>query len=92
MLHDVTQVVALDRHRLRLVFDDGVEGVYDASGLTFTGVFEPLRDPGYFASVRVDPELGTVVWPNGADLDPLVLYSAITGREPLSSGAQRETG
>ena len=36
--------------------------------------FEPLRDPEFFAEVRVDPEAHTVVWPNGADLDPLVLH------------------
>jgi Protein of unknown function (DUF2442) len=37
-------------------------------------VFEPLRDPAFFAKVRVDPELGTVVWLNGADLAPEVLH------------------
>lgn len=38
-------------------------------------VFEPLRqDPELFRQVRVDQELGTVVWPNGADLDPDVLH------------------
>jgi hypothetical protein len=38
-------------------------------------VFEPLRrDPELFRRVRVDHELGTVVWPNGADLDPDVLH------------------
>ena len=37
-------------------------------------MFEPLANPDYFAQVRVDDELGTVVWPNGADLDPLVLH------------------
>lgn len=47
--------------------------------LNFHGVFESLRDPAYFAQVRVDPELGTVAWPNGADLDPDVLYGRITG-------------
>jgi hypothetical protein len=31
-------------------------------------VFEPLRDPEFFAKVSVDPELGTLVWPNGAEL------------------------
>jgi len=50
-----------------------------ASNLSFQGVFAPLRDPAYFAQVRVDPELGTVAWPNGADLDPDVLYGRITG-------------
>jgi hypothetical protein len=42
-------------------------------------VFEPLKDPSYFARVRVDQELGSVVWPNGADLDPDVLYCRVTG-------------
>lgn len=37
-------------------------------------MFEPLADPDFFAQVRVDDALGTVVWPNGADLDPLVLH------------------
>ena len=45
----------------------------------FEGVFEPLRDPAYFAQVHVDPDLGTVTWPNGADLDPDVLYGRVTG-------------
>jgi hypothetical protein len=38
-------------------------------------IFEPIRgDPAFFRTVRVDPELGTIVWPNGADIDPDVLY------------------
>jgi len=36
--------------------------------------FIPLKDPDFFSQVRVDPEAGTVVWPNGVDLDPDVLY------------------
>ena len=38
-----------------------------------------MRDPAYFALVRIDPELGSVAWPNGADLDPDVLYGRLTG-------------
>jgi hypothetical protein len=45
----------------------------------FTGVFEPLDDPKFFAQVKVNTELGTVCWPNGADLDSNVLYSKLTG-------------
>jgi hypothetical protein len=80
MLKDIVAVTPLDDYRLHLKFEDGAEGVIDlAPHLSFQGVFEPLRDPAYFAQVRADTELGTVVWPNGADLDPDVLYGHITG-------------
>ena len=86
MLKDVVEVRPLGGHRLQLRFEDGVEGTVDLEGMIrFTGVFAPLRDESEFAKVRVDPELGTVVWPNGADLDPDVLYAAVTGR-PIDLG------
>ena len=81
---DLLAAQPLSGHRLQLRFADGCEGVVDlAPHLKFSGVFEPLKDPVYFAKVRVDPELGTVTWPNGADLDPDVLYSRLTGK-PIS--------
>jgi hypothetical protein len=49
-------------------------------------VFEPLHDPDVFAQVRVDAELGTVVWPGGADIAPEYLY---THGEPLTVGTTR---
>ncbi len=80
MLKDIVEVYPLDGYRLRLRFEDGVEGVIDVSQLVpFTGVFAPLRDRTEFLSVRVNPELGTLCWPGGADLDPDVLYSLVTG-------------
>lgn len=67
MLKDVVQVQPRGSHRLWLRFEGGDEGEVDlGSRLTFTGVFVPLSAPDYFAEVRVDPELGTIVWPNGA--------------------------
>lgn len=84
MLKDIITATALDDYRLYLRFEDGIEGVVDLGPhLSFRGVFEPLRDPAYFAQVRVDPGLGTVAWPNGADLDPDVLYGRITGTPAL---------
>jgi hypothetical protein len=78
MLVDITRVDVLDQHRLRLAFDDGAEGVVDiASVVAFEGIFEPLRDPAVFAQVRVDRDLGTIVWPNGADFDPGVLRELV---------------
>jgi len=80
MLKDVVAAMPLEGHKIHLCFEDGAEGVIDlAPQLSFRGVFEPIKDLAYFRQVRVDPDLGTVVWPNGADLDPDVLYSRVTG-------------
>lgn len=85
MLRDVVEVQPRGAHRLWLRFEGGDEGEVDlGSRLSFTGVFAPLSDPAAFAEVRVDPELGTIVWPNGADLDPVVLHALVTG-VPLPS-------
>ena len=81
MIVDVTQVEVLKGYRLRLEFDDGTSGEVDfTEHVPFNGVFEPLRDPAVFRQVRVDPELGTIVWPNGADIDPFVLHEWAAGR------------
>lgn len=80
MLRDIVEAEPLDQLRLRIRFDDGVEGVVDVGTLLpLTGVFAPLADHPYFSQVRVNPELGTLCWPNGADLDPQKLYSVVTG-------------
>lgn len=85
MLNDVIEVEPRGGCRLWLRFQDGVQGEVDLGPkLTFQGVFGPLRDPAYFARVRVDPELGTICWPNGAGWDPLLLYSLVTKR-PIES-------
>lgn len=92
MLKDIVEVRPLEGYRLHLRFDDGVEGDVDLQKfITFDGVFAPLKDHAYFAQVRVEPEFGTIVWPNGADLDPLVLYSKITGTPIPQRGAKAGT-
>lgn len=61
-------------HLLRLEFDDHASKTVNCRPLLFGPVFEPLRDPKFFARVVVDPIAGTVVWPNGADFAPEALY------------------
>jgi hypothetical protein len=74
-LQDITGVEVIGEHRLRLAFDDGTVGEVDFKEREWRGVLAPLRDPDYFARVRVDPEAGTIAWPNGIDMAPEPLYA-----------------
>ena len=80
-LKRIVEVRVEGGYRLWLRFTDGAEGSVDlGKTLRFTGVFKPLKNPVEFAKVRVDRESGTIVWPNGVDLDPDVLHSRVTGK------------
>jgi hypothetical protein len=81
---NVTSVQTEGDYRLRLRFDDGTEGTIDLESRLWGPMFESLRDPDVFARVRVDTDAGTIVWPNGADLSPEMLY-----REVIHSTSSR---
>ena len=76
--HRVTACKAEDDYKLWIRFDDGLEGEIDLGpdlvGRLRGPVFEPLRDPTYFAQFTVD---WTLTWPNGADLAPESLYARV---------------
>ena len=81
MLKDIIRVQLADGYILRLTFEDGMEGDVDISRLIdFTGVFSKLKDIAFFKSVSINAEFGTIVWPNGADIDPDVLYAEVSGQ------------
>lgn len=83
----IRSVQPLEGFVLRLSFDDGTEREVDLEGELWGPVFEPLRkDPELFRQVRVDEELGTIVWPNGADMDPDVLHGDFEPAGPTSNG------
>jgi hypothetical protein len=86
-LHDVVGVEVSGEYRLRLTFDDGTTGEIDFAGREWRGVFEPLRDPEYFARVTVDADAGTVTWPNGADMAPEPLYEQASQNASRTAGA-----
>lgn len=77
--------VAVPRpHVMRLLFDDGViRDVQFAPSNDHGPMVRPLNDPDYFAQVTVDPELRTVVWPNGLDLAPEVLHGDYEPANPI---------
>ena len=80
----VVGVAVLRRHVMRLLFDDGIVRDVEFRPAEAKGsLLVPLADPSYFAEVRVDPELHTVVWPNGLDLAPEVLHDDHKPASPL---------
>ena len=64
-------------HTLWLRFADGLEGEVDLSAELEGPVFDPLRDPAYFRSFPIHPELHTVTWPNGANFAPEFLHERV---------------
>ena len=81
MFLHVTSARPLDGFRVEVCFDDGREGVADLTEAIEGPMFEPLKDPDVFRTLRVDEELRTIVWPNGADLAPEYIYiPSVPGR------------
>ncbi len=71
----VKSVVPVSGTLVRLGFTNGESREVDLAPFLHGPIFETIRvDANEFRTVGVDPELGTVVWPNGADIDPDVLY------------------
>ena len=84
----VKSVEPLDSFRVRLGFTDGSSKEIDLEPYLRGPVFEPIRkDPKMFREVSVDHRAGTIVWPNGADIDPDVLY---LGLKPAWMEAEEE--
>ncbi len=75
----IRSVETLTGYRVRLGFTDGSLREVDLERYLHGPIFEAIRsDPQVFRSVKVDKRMGTIVWPNGADIDPDVLYYDLT--------------
>lgn len=73
----VKSIRILVDHEVLIRFSDGEERRLDLDPLMRGPIFREIReDPVRFAEISVDQELGTIVWPNGADFDPDVLYGS----------------
>lgn len=76
-MNDVVEVRYVRDYTVWVRFQDGTSGEVDIRPSFKGPVFEPLREIEFFKQVRVDPEIGTVVWPNGADIAPETLYERV---------------
>ncbi len=84
MILRVVEAEVSGHYLLRLLFNDATRKTVDVRPLLSGPVFEPLRDPSYFARVDLDRVGGTVTWPSGADFAPEALYElAAIKEEPI---------
>ena len=73
-LYDVIDYKLIEDYTIWVKFDDETERVIDFEPILLGPLFGPLRDQALFRQVTLDQELGTLVWPTGADIDPTVLH------------------
>jgi hypothetical protein len=73
-IHKVRSFEQIGPHQLRIGFEDGLSRVIDFKPILWGALYEPLLNPSFFSQVRLDPEVHTLVWPNGADFDPATLH------------------
>ena len=77
MSHPIYRVVSFEieaPYTLRIRFDDKTEQVIDFQPVLEGELLGPLRDPSLFNQVRIDPEVHSLIWPNGPDFDPATLH------------------
>ena len=79
LLVDVVDFQIVGPYTLRITFDDNAERTINFEPVLYRYYYGPLRDPTLFDQVRLDPEVRTLVWPNGADFDPATLYNWYEG-------------
>jgi hypothetical protein len=90
MILHIVEAQVCGPSRLRLAFNDGIRKTVDVMPLLTGPVFEPLRDPLYFARVELDARCGTVTWPNGADFAPEALQELPECKEPSAGEGVHE--
>ena len=73
-MHFVRDMDYVSDYKLLLTFADGSIKLVDLKPYLDGEVFDPLKEIGYFRTVRLDPDLDTIVWENGVDISPDFLY------------------
>ena len=92
MAHPIYRVVDFEivgPYTLRVAFDDGTEQVIDLQPVLEGALYGPLQDEVLFNRVEIDPEVRTLVWPNGADFDPETLHDWPQYAEEMQRMAKR---
>jgi hypothetical protein len=92
MTHAIHRVIAFDvvgPHSLAVTFADGLKRTIDFLPVLEGELYGPLREPSFFNLVALDPEVHTLVWPNGADFDPTMLHDWPDVADEFAAQAKR---
>jgi uncharacterized protein DUF2442 len=92
MSHQIYRVESFEVisvYTLRVRFDDGTQQTIDFKPVLAGELYSPLRDLDLFNQVQIDPEVRTLVWPNGADFDPATLHDWPEEVEAMKAAAQK---
>lgn len=92
MFLHIIEAKHVEGYTVEVAFNDGSKGIADLSPALKGSVFEPLKEIAVFAQLRVDPELETIVWPNGADLAPEYIYYQAFKEKPELEARFKEWG
>jgi hypothetical protein len=87
-IHRVTRFNIVAPYTLVVAFADGTEQRVDFAPVLHGPLFGPLQDQATFNAVRLDSEVGTLVWPNDADFDPATLHDWPDVAEELATRAR----
>ena len=88
-IHRVTRFTVVAPHTLSVTFTDDTEQRIDFKPVLHGALFGPLQDLATFNAVTLDPEAGTLVWPNGADFDPATLHDWPQVKDELAARARK---
>ena len=92
MAHEIYRVMSFEKiapFTLRVHFDDGSSQLIDFRPVLKGKLYGPLQDPSLFDQVQIDPEVHTLVWPNGADFDPAILHNWSESSTALKALAEK---
>ena len=94
MTHDICRVISFEwvaAYTLCVWFDDASSQLIDFGPVLKGELYGPLRDPTLFDQVRIDPEVHTLIWPNGADFNPVILHNWPESGPALKALAEKWT-
>jgi uncharacterized protein DUF2442 len=92
MAHEIHRVISFQKigpFTLSIQFEDGTSQTIDFRPVLKGELYGPLQEPTVFDQVRIDPEIHTLVWPNGADFDPAILHNWSESKPALKALAEQ---